>query len=285
MSGAGLLELKRRMKSVENTKKITKAMGLVATSKLRKARTQLKSNNAYYESTKSIFDLLIGSIEDIGNNVYIKGNDSNKKLYILISSDTGLCGGFNSSLVNYLYDNYKDEQENISTIVVGKRGISYVKKYQFDTLAEYVDIGDTPTTRESSMIVNKIIKEFTDGNFGEVRVIYTKFVSQVFQEIVEEKLLPLTIDNSIQDNVKYNFENCDDSALDTAIKSYLKSNIIHAIFSSQTSEQSARMQAMDGASKNADDILDNLKIRYNRIRQSIITQEISEIVGGAEAQR
>lgn len=284
MAGAGLLDIKRRIKSVRNTKKITKAMGLVATSKLRKARTQLNSNSAYYENMKSVFDLLTNKIEDIGNTVYVKGNNSNRKLYIVISSDTGLCGGFNAGIANYLYNNYKDNTDNVSTIVVGKKGISYVKKYQFETLAEYVDIGDNPTTKEASMITNKILSEFSNGNFGEVSIIYTKFLSQVTQEIVEERLLPLQVSNGVSDKVNYNIE-YDESALDIVVSSYLKSNIIHAIFHSQTSEQSARMQAMDGASKNADDILNALNIKYNRIRQSIITQEISEIVGGAEAQR
>ena len=287
MAGAGLLDIKRRIKSVTNTKKITKAMGLVATSKLRKAKIQLNVNNTYYENMNSIFDLLTYKVEEIGNTVYVKGNKSNRKLYILISSDTGLCGGFNGSIANYLNNNYQADKGNISIVIVGKKGISYVKKYNFETLAEYVDLGDNPTTKEAAMITNKVLREFNNGNFGEVNIVYTKFISQVTQEIVEEKLLPLKVSSQDTDKINYSIEydENDESALDLVIRSYLKSNIINAIFHSQTSEQSARMQAMDGASKNADDILNNLNIKYNRIRQSIITQEISEIVGGAEAQR
>ena len=275
MAGAGLLEIKRRIKSIKNTRKITKAMGLVATSKLRKARQKLTENNQYFSSLDEIARELIGSL---------KPNDNPKKLIILLASDSGLCGGFNGNTAAFVRDNYENNLENIEAVVVGKKGIHYVKKNKISTLAEYVDLGDTPNVGDASTIVNKAVKEFTDGNFGEVSLVYTKFFSPVKQEVVEEKLLPLDLTGE-KGKVSFLIEPDEDEIIDSLVSSYLKGKFMNAMFNSKASEQSARMQAMDGATKNADDLLNSLDAKYNRIRQSIITQEISEIVGGAEAQK
>ena len=280
MAGAGLLEIKRRIKSIKNTRKITKAMGLVATSKLRKARQKLTENNQYFSSLDEIARELIGSLNS-NNNPLLKSNDNPKKLIILLASDSGLCGGFNGNTAAFVRDNYEDNLENIEAVVVGKKGIHYVKKNKISTLAEYVDLGDTPNVGDASTIVNK---EFTDGNFGEVSLVYTKFFSPVKQEVVEEKLLPLDLTGE-KGKVSFLIEPDEDEIIDSLVSSYLKGKFMNAMFNSKASEQSARMQAMDGATKNADDLLNSLDAKYNRIRQSIITQEISEIVGGAEAQK
>ncbi|MPQ42540.1 ATP synthase F1 subunit gamma [Clostridium tarantellae] len=287
MAGAGLLEIKRRIKSVTNTKKITKAMGLVATSKLRKARQKLNINNDYFNSVEDINNEILSSVSDLEDNIFTKSNKSTSKLFILFSSDTGLCGGFNGNPAAYLSEKYETVRESISTIVVGQKGISYAKKYNFNTLAEYVDIGDSPTTKDSSIIVNKVMNEFKDGNFGEVSLIYTKFFSPVRQEIVEEKILPFNIikKSGIREVDVYTLEPSQNDVIIESITAYLKGKVMNAMCHSKVSEQSARMQAMDGATKNADDIIDSLQTKYNRIRQSLITQEISEIVGGAEAQK
>ena len=281
MAGAGLLEIKRRIKSIKNTRKITKAMGLVATSKLRKARQKLTENNQYFSSLDEIARELIGSLNS-NNNPLLKPNDNPKKLIILLAS--GLCGGFNGNTAAFVRDNYENNLENIEAVVVGKKGIHYVKKNKISTLAEYVDLGDTPNVGDASTIVNKAVKEFTDGNFGEVSLVYTKFFSPVKQEVVEEKLLPLDLTGE-KGKVSFLIEPDEDEIIDSLVSSYLKGKFMNAMFNSKASEQSARMQAMDGATKNADDLLNSLDAKYNRIRQSIITQEISEIVGGAEAQK
>lgn len=283
MAGAGLLEIKRRIKSIKNTRKITKAMGLVATSKLRKARQKLTENNQYFSSLDEIARELIGSLNS-NNNPLLKPNDNPKKLIILLASDSGLCGGFNGNTAAFVRDNYENNLENIEAVVVGKKGIHYVKKNKISTLAEYVDLGDTPNVGDASTIVNKAVKEFTDGNFGEVSLVYTKFFSPVKQEVVEEKLLPLDLTGE-KGKVSFLIEPDEDEIIDSLVSSYLKGKFMNAMFNSKASEQSARMQAMDGATKNADNLLNSLDAKYNRIRQSIITQEISEIVGGAEAQK
>ena len=134
------------------------------------------------------------------------------------------------------------------------------------------------------MICKKALTEFKNGNFGEVIIVYTKFVSSIVQETVEQKLLPIEIPDNKENSDLYSVECKEDEVLEAIMGSYMISNMMYAFCQSRTSEQSARMQAMDGASKNAQDILDSLKIEYNKIRQFAITQEISEIVGGSEAQ-
>ena len=258
-------------------------MGLVATSKLRKARQKLTENNQYFSSLDEIARELIGSLNS-NNNPLLKPNDNPKKLIILLASDSGLCGGFNGNTAAFVRDNYENNLENIEAVVVGKKGIHYVKKNKISTLAEYVDLGDTPNVGDASTIVNKAVKEFTDGNFGEVSLVYTKFFSPVKQEVVEEKLLPLDLTGE-KGKVSFLIEPDEDEIIYSLVSSYLKGKFMNAMFNSKASEQSARMQAMDGATKNADDLLNSLDSKYNRIRQGMITQEISEIVGGAEAQK
>ncbi len=282
MAGAGLLDIKRRIRSVTSTEKITKAMGLVATSKLRKAKARLSVNENYFNNLNEISGELFASLDDISDSIFIQGNGNDKKLYILISSDSGLCGSFNSNPANYLKEKYGDEIQSV--IVVGRRGLSYAKKFHYNTIAEYVDLSEEPSTKDASMICKKALTEFKNGNFGEVIIVYTKFVSSVVQETVEQRLLPIEMPNSENGNELYDVECKEDEVLEAVMGSYMISNVMYAFCQSRTSEQSARMQAMDGASKNAQDILDSLKIQYNKIRQDAITQEISEIVGGSEAQ-
>lgn len=284
MSGAGLIEIKRRIKSVTNTRKITKAMGLVATSKLRKARIELEVNNKYYNSLNTITAEVLSALEGFNDSIFIKGNNSNKKLFIIFTSDSGLCGGFNGNIVAYLNNNFGEDKLNNIVMVVGQKGISYVKKYGFETVAEYVDIGDVPTSKDAKIISEHAIRLFKNGEVGEVNVIYTKFFSPVKQEVVLEKLLPFHIDN-IKNQYDYIVEPSINEVFNQHLSVYLKGKVLNTMINSKASEQSSRMQAMDGATKNANDLLDKLNTKYNRIRQSAITQEISEIVGGAEAQK
>ncbi|MDO4535310.1 MAG: ATP synthase F1 subunit gamma [Clostridium perfringens] len=282
MAGAGLLDIKRRIRSVTSTEKITKAMGLVATSKLRKAKARLSVNENYFNNLNEISGELFASLDDISDSIFIQGNGNDKKLYILISSDSGLCGSFNSNPANYLREKYGDNVQSV--IVVGRRGLSYARKFHYDTIAEYVDLSEEPSTKDAAMICKKALTEFKNGNFGEVIIVYTKFITSVTQETIEQRLLPIEMPNSESGNDLYNVECKEDEVLEAIMGSYMIANMMYAFCQSRTSEQSARMTAMDGASKNAQDILDSLKIQYNKIRQDAITQEISEIVGGSEAQ-
>ncbi len=251
MGAAGLIDIKRRIKSVESTRKITKAMGLVATSKLRKARKELVANEQYNNLCKEVIKEVVSSMPEDFDSIYYK-NFNGDKLYIALTSDTGLCAGYNNNVAIYL-NNLVEKSGGAKVIIVGGKGISYTSRYGISTYSEYVDLPDMPATKDVNKIYNDAIYLYEKGEVSEVNIVYTEFISPVKQEVKSVKILPIEK------------------------KSGQAGQYI--------SEHSARMTAMDGATENANDILQNLHIKFNRIRQGIITQEISEIVGGAEAQK
>ncbi|MBP2032392.1 F-type H+-transporting ATPase subunit gamma [Clostridium algifaecis] len=281
MAGAGLVAIKRRIKSITSTQKITNAMKLIATSKLRKVRKKLEANNEYCKLFTSIVNEFVLGAEE--KNIYIDGNKSKAKLYIALNSDTGLCGGFNASVVNEADAVMSKDKENNSLIVVGQKGRMYFKRLKYSTEAEYVDIPDIPTMKEVDTIVYKALDLYRSGKIGEVNIVYTKFISTVRQNVIVEKLLPLKGDKAEERNFIVKFEPSIDEMLDDVVKLHLKQKLLNCMINSKVSEQASRMTAMDGATKNANDLLDKLNLKYNRERQSAITQEITEIVGGAEA--
>lgn len=282
MAGAGLIAIKRRVRSVVNTRKITKAMGLIATAKLRKARVALQSNTKYYSEYEDIITYITKDLE--GDNIYKSGNKSNTKVYIAFTSESGLCGGFNANVIQMLAGEVSKDRENTKVIMVGQKGRSYLKRLKIETLAEYVEIPDIPTIKDAGIIVDKILELYKAGEVGEVHIIYTEFHSTVKQIVGVKRILPLAESNKTS-NEYVNFEGSADSVLEKILPNYLSGNVLHLLLNSKASEQGSRMSAMDGATKNADELITNLNLKYNRIRQSAITQEISEIVGGAEAQK
>lgn len=283
MGAGGLIEIKRRIKSVQSTRKITNAMGLVATSKLRRCRRELSANEEYMKAAEKTVRELAGiEVEDY-ENLYFTGNSSEKKLYIVITSDQGLCGGYNNNVISYLSELVKDNQERTSVITVGSKGISYVKKAGFESIAEYVDIPDIPTTKEVKVICEKALSLFREKEVSEVNIVYTDFISPVKQVVKSEKLLPI---GKMEGTAgEFIIEPDYDTVLTDSLEVYLKGKVRRLMLSAKCSEQSSRMNAMDGATSNANDILNDLNTKFNRIRQSMITQEITEIVSGADAQK
>lgn len=281
MGAAGLIEIKRRMKSVESTRKITKAMGLVATSKLRKARKELIANEQYNNLCKEVIREVVSSMPEDFDSIYYKSFDGDK-LYIVLTSDTGLCAGYNNTVAIYL-NNLVQKSGGAKVVVVGSKGISYLSRYKISTYAEYVDLPDMPATKDINRIYNDAIYLYEKGDVSEVNIVYTEFISPVKQEVKSVKILP--IEKKASREGQYIIEPSEEAVFKNAIDMYLKSQLKTCMLSAKASEHSARMTAMDGATENANDILQSLNIKFNRIRQGIITQEISEIVGGAEAQK
>lgn len=282
MGAAGLVEIKRRIKSINNTKKITKALGLVSTSKLRKVREKLSSNNEYFKQCEDIFVEVVNSYDE--ENIYTKSNKSSKKLYIVLTSDMGLCGSFNNAMISEVSEVTKGERENTLILMVGEKGRSYAKRYRLETMAEYVEVGDLPTSKEASTVYNDAFEMYRKGEVSEVNIVYTKFISQLKKQVQVEKLLPIDKSEFSHIESKLEFENGAETLFENTVNLYFNSKILNSMLHSKCSEQSFRMDAMDGATRNSDDLLAKLNLKYNRIRQSAITQEISEIVGGAEAQ-
>lgn len=283
MGAAGLIDIKRRIKSVESTRKITKAMNLVATSKLRKARKELNDNEEYYKLSEEIVENLMSALPESYESSFFNTNSNDlDKLYIVMASDTGLCGGFNGNVANSLNDLIKDKG-SARIVIVGAKGISYMRKYGFDTIKEYVEIPDVPTIKEVRAIYDDALFMFNNKEVGEVNLVFTEFKSPIKQEVKIERLFPLEIKR--EKSEQFLIEPSVEEVLNSSLDIYFKCKIRRAMLHSKVSEQNARMTAMDGATQNANDILQALNLKYNRIRQGMITQEISEIVGGAEAQK
>jgi len=285
MPGAGVIEIKSRIKSITNTKKITKAMGLVATAKLRKTRVKLAVNSKYNSYFDEAIKEVIEGFPPETYNVYTHGNESKNKLYIVLTSDTGLCGGFNSNIVNFTVTELSKDRENSLILLAGQKGRSYFKRYKFEPVAEFLDIPDLPSIKEAYLITNHVLDMYEKGEVGEVYISFTKFVSTVNQNVEFKKLLPLGYNEKDEMKEYVDLEPNIAEFVNETVKINLNRQILNCMLNAKASEQGSRMTAMDGATRNADEILENLKLKYNRIRQGAITQEISEIVGGAEAQK
>ncbi|MGL5616337.1 MAG: ATP synthase F1 subunit gamma [Sarcina sp.] len=284
---AGLLDIKRRMKSVHNTKKITKAMGLVATAKLRKSKVVLENNNKYFDTLEDIKKDIFNIIEVGSECPFIMENGSNKKMVVLFASNSGLCGGFNANVTTYLNEKYGKEKENVTVFLIGQRGLSYLNKFGFEVYDKFTDYKDEFTLKDARTIAVRILNLYLNKDIGGLSMVYTSFKSSVSQVVEEVEILPFSQTSKEEESSErlvFDYTKETD-VIQVFLYRYLEGKIINAMYNSMTSEENARMQAMDGATKNADDIIESLETQYNRIRQSAITQEISEIVGGAEAQK
>lgn len=283
MATAGLIGIKRRIKSVTNIRKITKAMGLVATAKLRKCRQKLYVNDKFMNVLNDTIIEVVKNYE--GDNIYVKGNESNKKLFVIFTSESGLCGGFNGSVVSSTIGEIQKDESNSEVMIIGQKGKMYFNKYKYKPIAEFTKLPDLPELNDVLPICDKVLQLYNSGEFGEINLVYTKFVSAVKKSIEVEKLLPLNYEENYSYEKFIEFEPKADLLIEDVVKMYANHKILNSMVHSKTSEQSFRMAAMDSSTKNANDLLEELSLLYNRIRQSMITQEISEIVGGAEAQK
>lgn len=283
MGIAGLTDLKKRIKSIEGTKKITKAMALVSTSKLKKVRSVLYVNSKYYKAYNQIISELVPSLSE--DNVYIKGNNSDKKLVIVITSDRGMCGGFNNNVLSKLEEVHSSDKERCSLLVIGKRGISLSKRYGFEILDHDLTISDIPTIDEANRIFKYCLEKYLSGEFNNISVIYTWFKNPIIKEVVEHNILPIGVSSSKDENIKedeFDIEGSREELIDQIIIPYCGCSILYTLLNAKASEQSIRMETMNSANQNADDLISTLTLKYNRIRQGQITQEISEIVGGSQ---
>ncbi|MGL5765594.1 MAG: ATP synthase F1 subunit gamma [Sarcina sp.] len=291
MPAAGLLVIKQRIKSVKSTQKITKAMALVSTAKAKKAKKMLLDNDMYFEKLEMMRSDVFREMEDFKDSKFVQTNDSDKKLYVVFASNSGFCGGFNAGAISYLADKYpsKEEREKVKLFVIGSKALSYAKKYGFEVVGMNDTIKGDIDIKTSRNVVRQLMNKFYDGEFNGISFVYTKFKSSVVQELTEVPVLPITV----EENSKTADENIDifeigenpEILVTSFVYRYMEGIFINTVYSAMSSEENARMQAMDGATKNANEIIDDLNTAYNRIRQAAITQEISEIVGGAEAQK
>lgn len=279
---APMRDIKRRRDSIQSTGQITKAMKLVSTVKLQRAKGKA-------ENTKPYFDLMYKTVSNILaksaniNHRYLKPGVSNKKAVIAITANRGLAGGYNNNIVKLVTGSISQQDAVIYTI--GRKGAEVFKRKGYDIKADYSDVIDEPLYTDAREIAEEVLRSFTDGEVGEIYIAYTSFKNTVVHEPKLIRLLPVSADEIEKDgdSTPMNYEPNEEEALDMIIPKYVCSIIYGALIESVASENGARMQAMDSATSNAEDMISSLSVKFNRARQASITQELTEIISGANA--
>ncbi len=278
----GTKDIKRKIKSVNNTRQITKAMELVSTAKLKKAKDKMNLTKPYFKTVLEAIDGIISSQKFI-KNIYLEDRESKKTLCVVVTGDRGLCGGYNVNIIKEVSKN----NEDLSLITIGKKANSFFRKNGYNIIKEYEGISEKPKYSDALDISKVVIDLFLKNEVGEVKLYYTNFVSTISQVPECIKLLPLTKDinddenNENDDYVSYSPS--PEEVLNFIIPKYVTATIYGGLIESAAAEQAARRLAMENASNNADEMIEDLTVSFNQARQAAITQEIAEIVGGAEA--
>lgn len=277
-------DIKRRIRSVSSTKQITNAMELVSSAKLRKARQKLEATRPYYLTLLRSIQEILSSTRGIKHEL-LERREVKNKAFIVITGDRGLAGGYNSNVIKLAESNMKDKESSI-ILVVGSKGRDYFRRRGYNIAGEYLSISEDPHFLDASNIGSRAIELYREGKVDEVNIVYTTFKSAISQEPKILKLLPA--ENVKEDNMEgsrtmIEYEPSPEEVLEYLIPKYIKSAIYGALIEASASEQGARRTAMESATDNAEEMIEDLELRYNRARQASITQEISEIVGGAEA--
>lgn len=281
---ASMRDIKRRKSSIQSTQQITKAMKLVSTVKLQKAKTRAEQTNPYFNYMYNTVSSMLARSGSI-NHPYLTAGDSDKKAVVVITSNRGLAGGYNSNVVKLVTDGgFKKEELDI--YAVGGKGVEALSRRGYNIVEDASDIIESPTYQDAAELCEKVLSAFTRGEVGEIYLAYTHFKNTVSQEAKMIKLLPVEIDleeNAAQSNVLMNYEPNEEEALDMIIPKYVTSLFYGALVEAVASENGARMQAMDSATSNAEEMISDLSLKYNRARQGSITQELTEIIAGANA--
>jgi len=282
----GMQEIKRRIKSVESTKKITKAMELVATSKLRKTRNQLEQSKPYYTNVAQTVAEILANCKGNNDSIYLVENkDIEKEVFIVIASSLGLCGGYNANIFKEIKGAIKPGDYVYS---IGSKATSYLlKNHQGVTDHKFDDLNTTFDFRDVTKLVAELTKMYREKEISKIKIVYTEFVNNLTFRPRIVTLLP--VDPSDFDHIEISkkstlFEPSPEEVLDSLIPMYLQAVIYGYIIESATSENAARRTSMENANDNADELTEQLLLKYNQARQTAITNEISEIVAGANAQ-
>ena len=289
-----LKELKNRISSVKSTRKITSAMKMVAASKLRRAQELAESSRGYADSLSFILSSLAGNTKNSADLPEILTGRENSKISLLIinSSDRGLCGGFNSNLFRNAKKWIIDQQgqgKSVKIMTVGKKASSFYKKTDLDIVASFEDLNSNDRQLQvSEEIKNKIMELFENNEIDEVSILFNKFVSAISQEPTYQSLIPLSNEETSEDeseanNAIFEFEPDKNELLEYLVPRNFLTQIYRSVLESSASEHAARMTSMDNATRNAGDMIDRLTLTYNRTRQAFITKELIEIISGAEA--
>lgn len=291
---AGLKEVRIRIASVKSTQQITNAMKMVAASKLRKSQTAIIKLRPYASKLREILQNLSSNINDSGENIYSQDRKPEKILLIVIASNRGLCGAFNSNIikttVGLLNENYQRQHRDntVSLVTIGKKATEYFRKRNYNVIGSYDELFDQLTFNKVVPVAERIMKGFASKEFDKVEIVYNQFKNAAVQRLIVEQYLPILPEENSQPAAgkaipDYIFEPDSETIVRELIPKTLKIQLFKAMLDSFASEQGARMTAMQKATDNAKDLLRELNITYNKARQNSITNDILEIVAGAEA--
>jgi len=281
---ASLRDIKSRITSNKKTSQITKAQQMVSASKLNRAESKAKSFVPYMEKMQEVVaDIALGYT---GTHPMMSSRPVKRTGYLVITSDRGLAGAFNANVLRKAYQKIQERHQSTdeyAVIAIGKMGREFFKKRGIPVISEMTGIRDEVSFPEIKDLANSTIQMFIDETFDELYLFYNHFVSAISQEVTEKKLLPLSDIAPNKKRTSYEFEPDEEEILEVLLPQYAESLIFGAILDSKASEHAARMTAMKNATDNAKELIADLELSYNRARQAAITQEITEIVGGAAA--
>ncbi|CAB1054514.1 ATP synthase F1 subunit gamma [Spiroplasma endosymbiont of Danaus chrysippus] len=275
-------QIRQKIKSVNASYKITKAMQLVSTAKLKKVGKRIEMIKPYYSEVYDTFNQLIPKLS---NSIYLKTKDQviNKTIWVVFNSNLGLCGGFNNNLNKLVLEQYQPQDE---IVVIGSKGVSYFTNHHCKIMQSYTEINIQSSYNDSQEISLLLLSKFNNKETDAIKIAYTKYVNTVTTIPTIIDLLPIVSIKTNQESnlIQTDFEPDANTIINSAIPLYVGAIVYGALVESQVSEQALRRLAMENASNNAKEMKDKLLVSYNRARQGAITQEISEIIGGADAQ-
>jgi F-type H+-transporting ATPase subunit gamma len=280
-------EIRGKIKSVENTKKITKAMEMVAASKMRKAQERMRAARPYSDKVRNIAANL-GQANPEYTHPFMRTNDGKATGFIVVTTDKGLCGGMNTNVLRAVTAKLREVQsagQQVQTVAIGNKGLGFLGRIGAPVVSHLTQLGDKPHLEKLIGPVKVLLDAYAEGKVSAVYLCYTKFVNTMRQEAVVEQLLPLAkleADKG-QPGWDYIYEPDPQTVIDDLLVRYVEALIYQAVAENMASEQSARMVAMKAATDNAGNVINELKLVYNKTRQAAITKELSEIVAGAAA--
>lgn len=284
---ASMRDIKRRKSSIQGTQQITKAMKLVSTVKLQRARANAERSKEYFNC---MYDTVNSILKRVGHieHKYLTSGESRKKAVVVITSNRGLAGGYNSNVVKLITRHPDWNREDLSIYSLGNKGREAFLRYGYEVKECNSEIVENPAYADAMALSTELLKAYADGEVGEIYLAYTAFKNTVSHVPTLLKLLPVEISEETEEKSEgakaiMNFEPEDVEALDMIIPKYVTSLIYGALMEAVASENGARMQAMDNATSNAEEMISDLALKYNRARQGSITQELTEIIAGAEA--
>ena len=285
---AGGREIKTKIKSVQNTRKVTRALEMVSASKIRKAQDRMKASRPYARAMRQVIGHLARANTDYVHPFLATREEVKRVGYIVISSDRGLAGGLNNNLFRKIVGELRGWQEKgveADIVTIGEKASVFFRRVKVNMVGSVTHIGDVPRLEPLIGVIKVMLDAYTEGKLDRVYIVYNDFVNTMVQRAAFDQLLPLPASETdvVKHDWDYLYEPDPATVLDHVINRYIESLVYHAVLENVASEHAARMVAMKAASDNASKLIDTLNLVYNKARQAAITQEISEIVGGAAA--